>query len=681
MSLKNHRSPNSITVLVIMYIVFVLVRFLLALLTSAYPIVNIDEFLYYGMARSFASGEGLMFRGQTADYSYILYSLVLSPVYLLGLRGHMLYRAMQLWNILLISLSVFPLYGIAKECTGEVKKALRLTAVSMLLPDFMLGQLAMAENVIMPLFFLLIYLLLLYMRSRKTSLLIFAGVMGGLLFSAKPGSVIPAAVFFILYLFRCIFAHDRSGIFKAAAGLAAMLFTAACFFLLVKLLRGNSSLLSIYEVQVSNFGHLDVFFRFLAVYILYLAAGSGLGCFFLLRKKSGSLSETHRFMIKVILISIAVMILGVSWSVNRYEYNANTAHMRYIGMFIPLLLIFSMVPVNSIPVKKKNGNIPVYLTVFPALFTVLLIFPGIYAGINQYTVFPENMTFSVLIQSVRDQVPAFVPAVLLWCICMAFVYLFLKKDLQTAERDTVILLTAFFLVNNASAYRISRHDTRFDFAADSEALLENIPAETDPLYIFTVETTSAYYGAMDAYSDKGISFVKLNDVFNHMYASKGVYVPFVPDGLRGNIPDRETPDTDTILLDPTAYAMMGLSANTEHLTYNEDGLHLVRILNKQERWLDWVIGNTTNTILEAGDTGILLVFDENLLQSPMTFRFQAKVDSDVVFSIFSDRETKTLQLEAGLHEYEVTFQDPQNAYNFETLSSDLRFYRCDLEND
>ena len=52
------------------YISFVLVRFLLALLTSAYPVVNIDEFLYYGMARSIANGEGLMFRGQAADYSY-----------------------------------------------------------------------------------------------------------------------------------------------------------------------------------------------------------------------------------------------------------------------------------------------------------------------------------------------------------------------------------------------------------------------------------------------------------------------------------------------------------------------------------------------------------------------------------------------------------------------------------
>ena len=149
-----------------MYVLFVLVRFLAALLTSAYPVVNIDEFLYYGMARSIANGEGLMFRGQQADYSYILYSLVLAPVYLLGLKGPALYRMLQLWNILLITLSVFPIYGIAKKCIGDEKKALWLTGISMLLPDFQLGQLMMAENVIMPLFFTIFLLILSYMENE-----------------------------------------------------------------------------------------------------------------------------------------------------------------------------------------------------------------------------------------------------------------------------------------------------------------------------------------------------------------------------------------------------------------------------------------------------------------------------------------------------------------------------------
>ena len=59
----------------------VIVRFLLALATSTYPVVGIDEFLYSSLGRSIATEGSLLYYGQPADYSYILYPLVLSPVY------------------------------------------------------------------------------------------------------------------------------------------------------------------------------------------------------------------------------------------------------------------------------------------------------------------------------------------------------------------------------------------------------------------------------------------------------------------------------------------------------------------------------------------------------------------------------------------------------------------------
>ena len=63
------------------YVFFVASRFLLALLTSCRPLNNIDEFLYYGIARSVATKGALLFRGRYADYQFILYPLLLTPVY------------------------------------------------------------------------------------------------------------------------------------------------------------------------------------------------------------------------------------------------------------------------------------------------------------------------------------------------------------------------------------------------------------------------------------------------------------------------------------------------------------------------------------------------------------------------------------------------------------------------
>lgn len=84
---KNMQKGQVYLFLLAIYIVSVSARFVLALLTSTHPISNIDEFLYYGVARSIATKGELLFRGMYADYTYIVYPLVLSPVYLVLKRA------------------------------------------------------------------------------------------------------------------------------------------------------------------------------------------------------------------------------------------------------------------------------------------------------------------------------------------------------------------------------------------------------------------------------------------------------------------------------------------------------------------------------------------------------------------------------------------------------------------
>ena len=43
-------------------------------------------------------------------------------------------------------------------------------------------------------------------------------------------------------------------------------------------------------------------------------------------------------------------------------------------------------------------------------------------------------------------------------------------------------------------------------------------------------------------------------------------------------------------------------------------------------------------------------------------------------------EKKTIQIKAGTNEYEVTFDDPQELYNFSAGSVDLCFHKCELIN-
>ena len=93
---KANRKNSSLWLLLRLYGCIVLIRFMLALLTTSYPTIKIDEFLYFNLARSIATKGELLYRGQAANYAFILYPLILSPVYLFFGEGAHFYRLIQL---------------------------------------------------------------------------------------------------------------------------------------------------------------------------------------------------------------------------------------------------------------------------------------------------------------------------------------------------------------------------------------------------------------------------------------------------------------------------------------------------------------------------------------------------------------------------------------------------------
>ena len=149
--IKKNRSV--LLTLTVMYAVFCVFRYLMALYTSSYPIVMIDEILYYSLARSIGAHGRVTFMGQPANYNSILYSFLLSPLYWLP-EGTNYYRIIQLVNVLVFNLALFPIYFLSRRVCGSERRALLLSFFSMLAPDFILGQLIMSECIIYPLFFL-----------------------------------------------------------------------------------------------------------------------------------------------------------------------------------------------------------------------------------------------------------------------------------------------------------------------------------------------------------------------------------------------------------------------------------------------------------------------------------------------------------------------------------------------
>ena len=676
---KQQRIKKPMQALVIMYLAFILIRFILACISSAYPLINIDEFLYYGIARSIAEGKGLMFRGQPADYSYILYSLFLSPIYLIGADGPLLFRTLQLWNILAISSSVFPIYFLAKNLMNDNQKALIVSGISMLLPDFMLGQLMMCENLIFPLFFTLLYAFYRYLETKSYRYIMIIGTIGGLLFSIKPGAVIPAAVILMFLLVRGLRIKAYRESITALVGAAVTIGISAFFFGIVLILGGKPSVLSIYQNQVDDASHLDVFFRFIGIYLLYFMLAGGVSCSAIALSKSKHYSFNLKYLFHVLTVSFVTLIIGVSWAVNRYEYNANTAHLRYIGMYLPAFFLLAAVPCSE---KEKNdrkkSNVVI---IMPYIFTaVLLLVLGIYAGVNQFSVFAENMTLAILIALFKAHFSSLVLTALIFVALLALAYVCYKRKKNWIKTVTIVFVL-IMIINTVVAYSISYNATQFDRAKQAKELRTYMPEDESEIYLYTGETITGYYGAFDAYSRRGISYASLNSMFNQqLYATHGVYKPFFPDRQRGSIIMNETPDTNTIVMDATVYAMLKLSKNTQHYSLDEDGLHIVKIIDPLKPWLEYVVGNTKNTELKAGDKGILLIFSEQYLQAPLRIIMDIYSEKEVELSFYSNKERKTLSIMPGRKSYELQFDRPCDAYNFEAPEGKIRFYHFELQN-
>jgi uncharacterized membrane protein len=202
------------TVLLI-YAGCVIIRSVMAYLTTAFPTVGIDEFLYSSLARAIATEGRLLYRGQPAIYTYLIYPLFLSPVYALFGEGTNYYRVMQIWNAVVMNLAVFPVFSLCRDTLKDDRKAVWVSAVCMLLPDFLMNEFLFSEALIYPLFYLAVYLVFQMIGQPSLRLGIRIGILGALLYYTKPGAIALPAVALLYFLIRGLIRKSKKEIFAA----------------------------------------------------------------------------------------------------------------------------------------------------------------------------------------------------------------------------------------------------------------------------------------------------------------------------------------------------------------------------------------------------------------------------------------------------------------------------------
>ena len=636
------------------YIALCAVRFGLAWVSTLYPTAIPDEFLYYSMARSFGTGNGALMYGQKANFSYFLYPGVLSAVYALFGEGANFYRLMQLESILVMNSSIFPIFVLARRLIRDERKAFLLSVLSLLMPDFILSARLLSESLLYPIFFLMMLAVWDGLESERASGFMAVGALGGLLYGIKPGQIvtpIAAIVLMAAFGFRENRKRALTGIGGGALSLGAVCAVLYCvnrFFV-----NPGTSALSIYTSQI-GFGEsmsVGAFLKSAALspFIFLLGGGVTLLALPLLRIREYGARKRQFFVIS--LVSVALIMLGTAWVVNRLEYNDPTIHARYFAMFFPVLLLLMNSDADRAQTDASEDD------VYPAALLYALIgYSAICAAAFGYdgaiSVNPNNVaqySLSALTKVAIAHPGSALVSVLAVALVAGLGFL-AKKGGRHRARIATGLIAALMIANNCAAYtqmRASVYPEIVDAALD----MREAAGGEDYLYVFA-KSSGRYDAYLDVNTRKNVSMVFVSDLFNRMVSSGGVYRPFVPGALRGDIPDRETADAELILIDRDARAQFALSEAATVVREN-DYMTLVRV-PKGERWLNSMSGGMIAKTLSAGTNAYFALFDETRAYSAL--KIDLELAGETKIRIYSERsDTFEFTLPAGRDKYEIGF--------------------------
>lgn len=599
------------TVLIVFAASFVL-RGILNLILREAPTIVIDESLYTNIARSLAAGHGLAYRDQPVNYPYLLYPLMLVPVYWLqGLLGGDLFRWVQLFNTAVITSSVIPAYLFARDFTRNEKTALWTAVIVALMPDLMMGGYEMTECVIWPLsLWLMFFACRLFTGEKPRKYGLLTALISALMFYAKPGAIVMGAV--VLVIYAVVTLRKKKGVFQA-------LLPAGTLLLLVVLLYGvyfllvqtPSTLLGLYDKQTSEWQPSD---------LLVMAEGSVLTCFLFIFACGGIFAlvplaffkdyqEDQRKFVLAVMAGLLAAIVGTAIFVVPYKWYGGLGHlplhMRYCAMYIPAFFVFSMA------LERPRNKVGKTLVILLAVFAVLSIFPGARAGfVRGETTSIDSAVLSAFAATRRldgDKTGTLltIATVIFALILMGSLSQGWKEKIKRASAS---FFAAFLLFNCICAYVNANIYVDPTVTADAREVNRIVGHKT------ALGLTQRYYDDvytywMESRINAPMQQVTNDQIYVIMNKTQGIYSPFVPIDQAPNLNNHETPDTDLFVLGMTIAQHLELSDTVEAKTTTH-GHFTVAQITPGQRWVDTMMYGMNRNVLAEETDGAIRIFDE-----------------------------------------------------------------------
>lgn len=339
-----------------------LIRILLGRAVNG-PCIFTDEFQYVEMARSIPRWQGLYWDTAPVYFPCWLYPiLIAAPLKLLSWDSA--YAAMRVLNAVLMALTIFPAYGLARELAGH-RRALAAAALVALLPAAGYSPMIMTESLFFPVVMLALWAIYRAVLTPTPWRRLGAGLVCGLAFHVKPhGMLLPMIAGATVVLFEADRLREAPGgaqggrLGRFARGVGAHWLTALGWaiamlprLLAVKYIERPGAALTLKSILGSyngiaegkkDFTTLEMLWSFSRFTLAWAWCTGLIPAWMVARKAIGSLRKREPLTVRLLVILTVAATGAMLYLVARHTLVTNPVwvlHERYFFVMLPLALI------------------------------------------------------------------------------------------------------------------------------------------------------------------------------------------------------------------------------------------------------------------------------------------------------------------------------------------------------
>jgi hypothetical protein len=598
-----------------LFLILIELRWLLIYRSSLLPSIMADELRYLNIASSILSEGRILFRGQPIAYAYILYPLLIAPLNLLP-EGVNMYRAVELFNIVCLSLAVFPAYGLALRLTRSRGSALFAAFSLAFLPDTVMARHVMVECVALPMVLIALFLIVRMLeKPERFGRWIASGILCFLLYALKPVYVMLGIASILIIGLRALKAKDTIRI----RGVALFAVTMAALWLLLQIvlrfaLGYDGAQQTLFATQTAGFSiaHIVQTLDGLGKYAFYHVLAFGILpvaiAITLIRRLDAVRAQITAILVTTIFFTMlcVVYMFYVDELMNQNGIPLRV-HIRYAAMYYPVFLMLLLCP-EARDLKPRKAGV--------ALFAFILAGLGVYSASDfqwsgmYYSV--DSMMMSALILS-----NGFWVGEKMWLpiYCGALIPLSavaLKTGFSKNLRNGLIaLLLAAMAVNQCAAFTMDRYG--LDGNADASARqLDEITGGDAFLVCQDGDEMSLLCVAADVHTRCEANVFKLSDIIRNMNAD-GSLSGVLPSDYENYVFSKATYRYGTpryIALDAAVQRCLVVERDVP-VTYTDGNALAILTVNGQTPWLHSALSGLKDS--RVGADSFFVLYNADLL--------------------------------------------------------------------